>query len=167
MPIKVKALERDLTQKIEAVYTRYTTEQKLKGLQAMGRKAIELIRERTNRGIDRDGKRIRRLSVDYAYAKRQMIRGKWKFPKGSPRNSQFRAKGVPNFGRLSGGLFGSMSWNISNLRLVLSLKGNRNKKIAEYLEKMGRKYWGLAKPSTNQGKKEREELRKAFLEAVK
>lgn len=180
MPIRVNNLNvSTLQQIIEVEGERILAEKKAKGLRAMGKKAIELIRDRASKGLDANGKRIPRLTRDYEFAKRQMIRGRWKFPRG-PKNSQFRARSTPNHGRLTGQLFGSMAYVVNNGRLFLTLKGKLAKDKVQWLasnkgkarngrsySKAKREIWGLASPDSNQGKKEREELKKAFYEAIK
>lgn len=179
MAIKINNLDLNrMTQSLESISNNLTIDTKIKGLQAVGKEAIRLIRDRTRRGIDREGKRIPALTRNYRQAKLNMIRGKWRFPRG-PRDSQFRAKSVPNHGRLTGHFFGKMGWVISQGKLILVLKDNLAKNKAKWLEstkgkarngrsysKRSRKIWGLADPNTNQGRKEREALRKAFFEAI-
>lgn len=105
-----------------------------KAANAAGKAAIDAIRERTANGIDYTGKRIPALTKEYSFRKRTQLR---KLLKGR-KTTQFKAKGVPNHGRLSGEFFSAMKFKIIKTQILknnisidvsLYLKGDQDKKV--------------------------------------
>jgi len=122
-----------------------------KAAQAAGNKAIEMIRERTNAGIDYYGKRIPKLTENYELRKRggrelaNLIRR-------SGKATKFKANGTPNHGRLTGQFFSAMTFKILNttikakqilIDILLDLKSDQVKKVKWLESKTGAtRGWG-------------------------
>ena len=144
------------------------------------------MRERLDKGVDRQGKKIKPLKASYNRWKREYIAGTLRHRKKTLQNkplwyrklydtTQYKAKNVPNYGRLTGKSLMSLNPEIKGI----SLKGNKIEFIAELqtlasgktrtpietqkiisgLKARGRDYYGmLASPTTNIGKRERERI---------
>jgi hypothetical protein len=136
--------------------------------------ALELIRERTNKGLDVHGKRIKKLSNRYTKRKKQMIK------KGIKGATEYVAKSVPNHGRLTGKLFTDLSTktieiyqkksgndiNFGNRFNIFVKSKNKRDKIAEYLRQMGRDFIGIADKNSQRGKYEQDALKRVFLKTL-
>ncbi len=150
-----------------------------RGNEAMGKTAIDLIRDRTDRGIDANGKRLPKLSALYREFKRKFAAGKIKkskrgrhgeYAKMFRARNKWRARKVPNHGRLSGRTLSAMTSkaNVPKIRdtditasFSIFIRSDRDK-IITFLTMMGRNIWGLAKKGTPQRRKEETILIRAF-----
>jgi hypothetical protein len=174
--LRIRALENTLKQVIESDLV-LSDAKKLAGLNAVGKRAIELIRERISKGLDVRGQRLKAFTKSYKEFKRLYIKGRRRTPDS---RGKYAARKLPNHIRLSGQLMGSLRYNITNFKVNLVLNNDRAKDKVGWLKKdwgrarNGKRYkkasrdiWGIAKRGTNRGRYEREELRKAFLKAIK
>ncbi|MEO5929747.1 MAG: hypothetical protein ABIR47_07435 [Candidatus Kapaibacterium sp.] len=138
-------------------------------LQRIGRvmaaRAIDLCRERTNRGIDVNGKAFDRYSEKYDVRKRKILSGKARLSSG--RRTAFAATEMPNFMRLSGQMFASMrvvTVNVTrsggelNITFIIGFKDPKYAERAKFNAEKGRDFVGLARPGTQPGQAERREL---------
>ena len=149
-------------------------------------------RERLNLGIDADGKKIKKLSIDYDLQKRLYVRGALKHRKKTLQRkpewykdlyakTEYAAKSVPNYGRRSGKSLSSLITKVKskqlktgieitanlNLKPVSPRKRDKQEKIIQGLKDIGRNYYGLLAPeNTNRGRIERERIRKAIQRVV-
>jgi hypothetical protein len=164
----------------QLIKKKLTPSVKLRIEQAVENEAYKIAYERLKRGIGVDGKRISRLSVDYAAWKRRFVRGKLKHRPSSrgkkwlkrlQTKTAFRAKSVPNYGFLTGLTFESIQIRVKLTKAdssgiefqIITEVGEENKKIVQGLEKNGRFYYGaLANENTPTGKRERERLAKVI-----
>lgn len=130
----------------------------------IGRDINDLQRARTSNGYDVRGKRLPRYSSSYRVAKRNMISGKWKFPRGSRVDPKWRARKVNHKGRLTGELFGSYTEvrpkvrrgeNTIALEITLTTNSSRTRKRLRYLKEMGYDIFGLGREGTTRGRRER------------
>lgn len=83
---------------------------------AVGSEIINLSRERAASGIDVNGKRLQPLSKSYQKWKAQFIKRGFRYVRGKRKGksmpqTEFAAKGVPNYMRLSGRMFSAMQIN--------------------------------------------------------
>lgn len=111
-----------------------------KAVQAMADDSIAIMRERTMKGIDANGKRFAKFSKSYLKRKPYLIR------KGAKVN-EFAAKGMPSHIRLSGALFGAMknqliqyaqfSENKINSSYRLYIDASQDKKVQGLLSDTG------------------------------
>lgn len=142
----------------------------------MGAKAIQLNRERLSMGLDTNGRRIRKLSRSYSKFKRNYILNRLsaKALRRIDTSTDFKAKGVPNYGRLTGQLFSDMSFSVTRAGaafkqgIILEVRYYILKRSAwkiAALAKMKRLYFGLAKAQSNRGKKERKEIKEVVHKA--
>ena len=110
------------------------------GVNAMAKTAIEVMRDRTNKGYDVNGKRFAPLSQSYQYYKKRYIK------KGKKVN-EFAATKLPNHIRLSGALFGAMKTQViqyaqfNNLKLDTAFRlyvdSSQSKKVKNLLSDTG------------------------------
>ena len=158
----------------------------------MSYELIDIMQERTGEGIDIKGKRLRKLSRGYKKFKYKYIKSgnRYKPKKRGKRRrasttahyrdlnetTEHKAKNIPNYGRLTGKLFSSynpikpkvsqisggikISWGVK-------IKGKRNIKIYSYLEKMGRRIFGITDIKKPRGQKELNRLRDVFLDTLR
>lgn len=104
-------VERDLVAKFRALIgQRFGYENVNKGLDAMGKEAVQIMRNRTLEGVDVTGKPFQKLTPKYAVRKQKFIAGKSKRKAGG---LPYRAKGMPNFMRLTGELFDDMAYSVT------------------------------------------------------
>jgi len=80
--------------------------------------------ERTMAGIDVDGRRLPKLRKNYRKFKTDYIRGRRKLKRNS-RTTKWKAKGVPNHGRLTGQLFSGTKFTPINASQSLTLVRNK------------------------------------------
>ena len=120
--------------------------------------AIEIIRERTKR-YDVNYRKLPPLSRLYKRFKAKYAANRIKYRKRSGKRyrnlqntTEFKAKGVPNHGRLTGQFFAAMTPETPVVRpggggfqitLRLKLKGKLNIAKAGYLKDMHRDVWGI------------------------
>lgn len=132
---------------------------------AMAARAIDLCRERTNRGIDINGKGFDRYSESYTVQKAKILSGKAKLSSG--RRTAFAATQMPNYMRLSGQMFAAMrvvsvsvtrSGGELNITFILGFKDDRMAERARFNAERGCDFFGLARPGTQAGQSERREL---------
>lgn len=134
-------------------------------IKAVGEEEIELIRKRTNRGVDKDGRPFKKLSKAYSKRKRQMIKG------GKGGGRVYGAKKMPSFMRMTGQMLGDMK--IKNIKFTktrngarasydVGFKSTRSARIASYHNDTGagksrvkRKWLGRAKTRQQVAKLER------------
>jgi hypothetical protein len=128
---------------------------------------IDLIRKRTERGIDKDGKPFRRHSTRYFDWKSRFIKRGWKYNRRkagggfrsvAAKTTAFAADRAGQFMRLEGRMFSDMyvakysardTPNGIVLKYELDFKTARSKRIADYHIRLGagkgkvkRKFWG-------------------------
>lgn len=122
---------------------------------------VDIMRDRTNAGIDVRSRRLKKLTRQYSKWKRKYISGKVKLSSKLRRTTRFKAKKVPNHGRLTGQTF--TSWqpvkpkvtktaNGFNIRWGVQIEGTRNNEVNQYLIKQGRKIFGLSTGSARRKK---------------
>ncbi len=136
---------------------------------AVANEEIEIIRERTQRGLDQNNNPFRPLSSTYRKTKQGIIDRGYKAGRGRGKKRRFvsinptgfAADSADDFMRLSGRMFSDMyikSLNVGKsprglvVNYELDFKTARSKKIAEYHNKLGtgrrkvlRKFWGAAR----------------------
>ena len=110
------------------------------GVNAMAKTAIEVMRDRTIKGYDVNGKRFAPLTQAYQYYKKRYIK------KGRKLN-EFAATKLPNHIRLSGALFGAMKTQViqyaqfNNLKLDTAFRlyvdSSQSKKVKNLLSDTG------------------------------
>lgn len=171
-------VSQDLTAKFTATLQKKFGEQATrKGVEAMGATAVELIKVRTNNGIDVDGKPFTPYSKDkkgvprYENYKRRYISGKVKKKAGS---SKWAARSVNDFMRLSGDLFDDIDYKVTKfsqpriglftMNFKLYIKPRSAPKAHGLIKK--RKFFGIA-TSGIQKFKEQNALINAFKRATK
>lgn len=136
--------------------------------------------DRLNKGIDAKGKKIKKLSIDYAAWKRLYVKGKLKHRAKTKarrkgwfralyKDTEYKAKSTPNYGRLTGKTLAAIDSKVTakweNKGIVIKIEYNIGKEyhadeIAEGLKSRGRNYYAaLAPANTNVGRKERERIR--------
>lgn len=149
----------DVAKKFPPVRLRYAARQ-------VARREIELIRERTQRGLDTQGRPFSAYSSTYVKAKQRIIKQGWRVRRGRGRNARlvslnptaFAANRVGDWMRLSGRMFSDMYVKAVNVikqsngyavTYTLDFKTARSKAIAEYHNITGagkgkvlRKFWG-------------------------
>lgn len=129
---------------------------------------VEVMRDRTSAGIDVNSKRLKGYKRSYREFKKRYIDGKVKYrtrKKTVKRSTalryrdlqdttRFKARKLPNHGRLTGKTFSSwkaltpkVTRNSQGLRVIwgVEIKGIRNNRVNEFLNLMGRSIFGLAK----------------------
>lgn len=171
-------VSQDLTAKFLAVLgQRFGYETVNKGAKAMGATAVELIKVRTNNGIDINGKAFERYAKDkkgvsrYEQYKHKYINGKVKKKAGS---SRWAARAVYDFMRLSGDLFDDIAYKTESPTKFVGSKLNIN--FSVYIKQRSapkahglmkkRKFFGIA-TSGIQKFKEEKALINAFKAATK
>lgn len=124
-------------------------------------KEIELIRRRTESGLDKNGKQMRATSARYQAFKKQFIASGYKLKGRSTQVTAFAADRPGQFMRLTGRMFSDMY--VRDLKVskrptgyvvdyVLDFKTGRSKKIAGYHNGQGRvlrPFWGAAKAAAD------------------
>lgn len=161
-------VSQDLTAKfVAALGQRFGYETVNKGAKAMGATAVELIKVRTNNGIDIDGKPFDKYTPKYAKYKAKYISGKVKKKAGS---SKWAARGVYDFMRLSGDLFDDIAYKTENSTKFVGSKLNIN--FSVYIKSRSapkahglmkkRKFFGIALSGIQKFKEE-----KALINAFK
>ena len=153
---------------------------------ALGKKSIELWQKQLSDGIDADGKRISKFSSAYNKAKRAFTQGKRNFRKKTLQNrkawykdlttaTEFKASGVPNYGRLTGKFFSSMSFSrpinkikdgVINLGVKVFANSKSRAKVLRYLEQRGRKYGFCIAGNNNRAKKHQKILTETALKIL-
>lgn len=138
---------------------------------------IEMIRARTSRGLDRDGKPFREYAATYRRWKREFIKRGWGYRKRKPgggfrivkaKTTAFAADRVDQFLRLTGRLFGDMyvakygAKKVGDRYVVtyeLDFRTARSKKLADIHNRQGagrskrvRKFWGGVKSAEDKAK---------------
>lgn len=104
-------VERDLVAKFKAYLgQQFGTDNVNKGIEAMGKEAIAIMRNRTLEGVDVTGKPFAKLTPKYSAIKQKFIAGKSKRKAGG---LAYRAKGMPNHMRLTGELFDDMAYSVT------------------------------------------------------
>ena len=88
----------------------------------MGKLMVELNRYRVQQGINTDGRRFKKLSKQYIRFKKNYIAGRLssKARKRLGRATKWQAKGVPNYGRLTGQLFTDLKYQVFSFRFFYS-----------------------------------------------
>lgn len=112
------SVQQDLNAKFQAALgQRFGTDNVNKGLDAMGKEAVQIMRNRTLAGLDVNGKPFDKYTAKYETWKTRYIRGKikWGIRGGKPKpvGLAYRAKRMPDFMRLSGELFDDMTYSIT------------------------------------------------------
>lgn len=104
------SVERDLVAKFKAyIGQQFGYDNVNKGLEAMGKEAVAIMRNRTLEGVDVTGKPFAKLTPKYSARKQKFIAGKTKKKAGG---LAYRAKRMPDFMRLTGELFDDMSYSV-------------------------------------------------------
>lgn len=111
-------VQKDFVAKFQAALgQRFGTDNVNKGLDAMGKEAVQIMRNRTLEGVDVTGKPFLKHTAKYEAWKTRYIRGKikWGIRGGKPKpvGLAYRAKAMPNHIRLTGQLFDDMAYTIS------------------------------------------------------
>jgi len=152
-------------------------------IQAVKTEILNIIIDRTSRGIDLNGNPFKAYSKGYERFKRRFISGgaasKTKRLKGSKgimvyKDSKFSAKSLPDWIRLSGNTMGHIAVNVlgstnfklnanSKLKVEVKMQGSTFQKRAEYIQngRRPRTFLGLS-VSGSEVSKERERIAKAF-----
>ena len=144
------------------------------------------VRERLAKGIDSKGERIKPLNASYSRWKRDYINNRLNHRKKTLQSkplwyrklydtTQYKAKGVPNYGRLTGKTLMSINPEVISVKLVngkiefqaelQTLASGKTRtpietqKIISGLKARGRDYYALLAPANqNIGKRERERI---------
>lgn len=160
--------QQDIVGKFTAVLQKKFGEQATrKGVEAMGATAVELIKVRTNNGIDIDGKPFDKYTPKYAKYKAKYVSGKVKKKAGS---SKWAARSVNDFMRLSGDLFDDIDYNVTkfsqprvgtfSMKFQIYIKPRSRPKAEGLMKK--RKFFGIALSGIQRFKEE-----KALINAFK
>jgi len=180
MAASIKDIEVVIKRKLE----KEVTNQKLNQANlAASKVAVELWRKQLADGIDGNGKRISKLSANYQKWKKRYISGKLTHrPKSEGKDwldqlettTEYKANKVPNYGRLTGKFFSSMTVSkpknknkdgVITLGFRLSANSKSRAKILQYLEQQGRNY-GFAIGNSNRGKKHQNIIKQTMLKIL-
>jgi len=179
----VKDIELIIKRKLEK---QVTPDKINKANNAIGKLSVELWRKQLSDGIDADGKRISKLSSSYSKYKRRFAQGKLihrkktlqsrkSWYKDLTTGTDFKANGVPNFGRLTGKFFSSMTFSrpinkikdgVINLGVKVFANSKSRAKVLRYLEQRGRKYGFCIAGNNNRAKKHQKILTETALKIL-
>jgi len=152
-------------------------------LNVAAKETINIIRERTQAGIDVDGKRLPALSPKYLAWKKKYVSGRLKGRKGgAPKlghlgeTTEWQATKTPAHIRLTGKTFSDMSYKLlryapvgqgsSSITYQIYILKRSARKIAWLADmKKARKFWGLSKNAIRR-EKEKARIAAAFAKAL-
>lgn len=147
-----------LKQKFDAEIKRKYTPARLKYIgELLGMEHIEMIQERTNKGLDRDGRRMTPLSKGYVAQKTKAINNGYRWGRRSLKPKGFAADKATDMMRLSGNMFFDMYVKkvkaaivngVFDVMVELDFRTARSRRIAGYHLGEGRvirKFWGPVK----------------------
>jgi hypothetical protein len=169
-----RKIEFIMTQRVKDRFPRQRIQQATRLVAAI---ALQEVKDRTNEGIDIDGRPFPKYSKRYPKVKNDFINGRRGKRRGTARDrkTQYAAKNVDDRMRLSGRMFSDMY-----IRLVrgqndngflggtfqMDFKSDRSRKIAGYNIKRGYNFWGLSRPSSARGRLLVAKMKSAFKGAL-
>lgn len=186
-----------ITEEIDLYIEKKLSQNTLKKIQKeLSNRLDDIVRDRLNKGIDTNGDKIKQLSARYkkwkkAYTKRKIehrpstLKNKPLWYRKLYDTTEYKAVGVPNYGRLTGKTISSLFARVTNVFLknnkivfsaeldILSAgstrKPDETKAIIDGLQKKYKRHYYdlLAKSTSNRGKYERELLMKSIAKYIK
>lgn len=161
----------------KAVNTVLTEEVLDRGMEAAGKAAIEVIRERSRAGFDNRGRKVSKYSKQYARRKQAYVSGRMKGKSRksfvrrfgvSPNATPLKAREVYGYFTLTGSLLSDMYVRSVSVtpassrakfhrgEITIDFRTRRKSdQLVDVLAKQGRDIRGLAPPSTSWGRRER------------
>lgn len=149
-----------------------------KAARAVAQEIIDVSRERAAAGLDVNGKRLQPLSKGYAKWKAGFIKRGFRYIRGRNKGrtmpqTEFAAKGVPNYMRLSGRMFSAMRINSARATqngttFGFGVSVGIDESVAPYAKyhlgqgRVTRAWFGLSRKGTTSYDREQNRLKSVF-----